>query len=170
MRRQQIIIPDAFVGGIHPDGDGDVRLQTGIQSYQPPRRTGQCGGVPTKHDGNPQFLIHLEAIRVSSSHAPLRPGFNLLNHRRNNFRVLLAQLAIDFDKTVINPRVVTDEPVGGDQTAETMAERRAGWQVFRLVNQYAAISTVLAQHAAQFFQHFLVGKFPAARQNDSMRR
>src|SRR5471030_2277755 len=33
--------------------DGDVRLQTGIQTYQPPGRTGECGGVPEQHDGNP---------------------------------------------------------------------------------------------------------------------
>ncbi len=92
-RWQQIIIADAFIGRIHPNGDGNVRLQTVIQSYHPPRRTGQRGGVAAQDNGNPQFIIELEQFRVFVPCCRRAQGLNLLNHRRDDFRVLLAQPA-----------------------------------------------------------------------------
>ena len=80
--------------------------------------------------------------------------------------MLLAQPAVDLDEAVINLRVVADQPVGGHQTAEAMPERRARWQIFRLVNQDAGDAAVLVQQAAQLLQHLLIGEFLAPRQDD----
>ncbi len=46
---------------------------------------------------------------------------------------------------------------------------RARRKIFGLVNQNAADMAVLAQQATQFFQHLLIGEFPAASQNDFLR-
>src|SRR6266705_3083603 len=75
-------------------------------------------------------------------------------------------MAVDLDEAVINMRVITNEPVGGYQTAKTMPEGRTRREVFRFIDQYAADMQVLVQQTAQFFQHLFIGKFLAAGQDN----
>src|ERR1700722_13267760 len=84
--------------------------------------------------------------------------------------MFLAQLSIDFDETVINARIVANQTVSGYQTTKTIPECRAGRQIVRLVNQHAADASVLVQHAAQFFQHLIIGELPTASQNNALGR
>lgn len=41
-----------------------IRLQAGVESDQPPSRTGKRGGVPAEDDGNPEFLVDPNKVRL----------------------------------------------------------------------------------------------------------
>lgn len=87
---QHIVIPDALIRRIHAHGDGDVRFQAGIQSYQPARRTARRGRVSAQDDGNPQFIIEPERFRDFIPCRRRAEGLNFLDHRSDNCWMLFA--------------------------------------------------------------------------------
>jgi hypothetical protein len=141
-RRQNIIVPDAFIRGIHPHGNRDVRSPTGIQPDQPARRTraGPCAGTArwtrAFHRSRPAvpFRLFQTACRAQAAIC--------LDDRGHDFRVTFPQPPVFLDETVINAGIVADQPVGVDQCSEAMAERRARWQSFRFVNEDSGDPTV----------------------------
>ena len=85
-------------------------------------------------------------------------GFFILNGRSteacelpddagDQLRVLLPQFAVDLNEAVIDLRIVADQPVGGHQAAEPVAERGAGGKALRFVDEDAG---QLSIHSQQF--------------------
>ena len=83
--------------------------------------------------------------------------------------MLLPQFAVDLDEAVIDLRIVADQSVGGYQAAEPVPERGAGGKTLRFVDEDAGNPSVLLEHVAQLFEHFVIGELAAAGQDDAVR-
>ena len=57
---------------------------------------------------------------------------------------------------------IADEPIGSDQTPESVAVGRAGREALAFVDQDAADFAVLAKDRTQQFEHFVIGVLSAS--------
>src|SRR3954463_3387688 len=109
--------------------------------------------MAAEHDRNPQLIIQAQQFASFVPRSYSAESLDLPDNRFYNLRVLTPQLAIDFDKLVINLRIVSDELVCRYQTAEPMPEGCARRSLVCFINKDAAEPAMLFQYGAQSLKH-----------------
>ena len=134
----EVVVQLAVVVGIQANGQREIRLQVfGVKANTPAQQPTVGGLAAGQHQADDEFIVEREQVGFAvSSHMTTQLRERLLG-ARDDFRVQLAQSAVDLQRPVVVHGVKPHHLVGSAEASKALNVGVGPWHVWGLINDEA---------------------------------
>ena len=137
------------ISGLSPSSRRSPTAPTGLQFVG--------NGIRQSKPSTRHLLKEVRLLRHTVTLEPICRSFPTTSATISG--CLLRILPVDFDEAVVDLRVISDEPVGGDQAPNRFRNAELEGKSSASSIRMPEIRPCWARHATKLFEHFLVGQF-----------